>query len=433
MTAYTVVVNDCAAVEVVGGPISVRSRTTPHGERNFLLNFEHATAGLPRQLAPREMDWVEIAGHLFAVDMACTRGDGDLSWTRDITAHLPVRDPAFWQARAPALQEIFGDFTSDRLQLRFELDAAPSPPPRQRSQPFPQHDCVALVSGGVDSFVGAVKLVADGRQPLAISHTANGATTRSQARVEEVIAARFVGFERVGLSAAKHGAGFPEPEKSQRSRSFLFLAVGALVAGVGGSNELFINENGQMAIHVPMTAARIGSLSTHTAAPAVIERVETLARLVLGCPVAIYNSLLSMTKPEVVQLGLALGLAAPLIETVSCWSIGRTSRHCGICAPCIIRRISFEWNAGSDCDYERDIFNDPSVLESEFASDNLTHLIRVLDDLANLSNLDLQLEYPELLNGGATLSLADCIDLHRRWATQALGVVAHYPNVQVRR
>jgi 7-cyano-7-deazaguanine synthase in queuosine biosynthesis len=433
MTTHTVVVNDCVAVPVVGGPISVRTRTTQHGERNFLLNFDHTTAGLPRTLTEREMDWLEIAGFLFAVDMACLRGEGDLAWARDIAAHLPVRDPAYWSTHAPAIQEIFGDFTSDRLQLRFEPDPEPNPPPRQRTQPFPEHDCVALVSGGVDSFVGAAGMIEKGRRPLAISHTANGATTRSQARVEVILAARFAQFERVGLSAAKQGPGFPEPEKSQRSRSFLFLAVSAMVACVGESHEVFINENGPMAIHVPMTAARVGSLSTHTAAPAVLERVEALAQTVLGCPITISNTLLTMTKPEVVELGLQLALADPLVDTVSCWSIGRTSRHCGICAPCIIRRISFAWNSATDCDYERDIFDDPSVLDSEFASDNLTHLIRVLDDLAHLPPLDLQLDYPELLNGGTSLSLPDSIDLHRRWATQALGVISAYPNVQSRR
>jgi hypothetical protein len=433
VTAYTVVVNDCAAVAVVGGPISVRTRTTQHGERNFLLNFGHATAGLPRQLSDRELDWLEVAGYLLAVDMACARGDGDLAWSRDITAHLPVRDPVFWQTHATTLQEIFGDFTSDRLQLRFETDPQPNPAPRQRRRPFPDHDCIALVSGGVDSFVGAVGLVADGRRPLAVSHTANGATTRSQARVEEVITARFSDFERVGLSAAKYGAGFPEPEKSQRSRSFLFLAAGAMLACVSESHEVFINENGPMAIHVPMTAARIGSLSTHTAAPAVLERVEALAQLVLECPITISNSLLKLTKPEVVELGLRLDLADSLIDTVSCWSIGRTSRHCGVCAPCMIRRISFEWNDATDGEYERDVFSDPVVLESDFASDNLTHLIRVLDDLANGTDIGLQLDYPELLNGGASLSLADSLGLHRRWADQALSVISTQANVRARR
>jgi hypothetical protein len=433
MTVHTVVVNDCAAVAVVGGPIAVRKRQTPHGERNFQLHFDRVTAGLPRQLNSRELDWIETAGHIFAIDMACQRGEGDLAWARDITAHVPVREPEYWQQLAPALQEIFGDFTSDRLQLRFERDMTPNATPRQRTQPFPTHDCVALISGGVDSFVGGAGLIADGRTPIAVSHTAAGATTRSQGVVEEILAGRSPSFERMGLTASKYGHGFPEPEKSQRSRSFLFLAAAALVACVGESGEVFINENGQMAVHIPMTAARIGSLSTRTAAPAVLERVEALARTVLGCDLTIKNSLLARTKPEVVQYGLELGLADPLVDTVSCWSIGRTSRHCGICAPCLIRRISFEWNGAQDCTYDRDAFADPSVLDNEFASDNLTHLIRVLDDLANKSDLDLQLDYPELLNGATALPLAPNINLHRRWSTQGLDVISGYPNVQARR
>jgi len=433
MSEHTVVVNDCASVAVVGGPKSVRTRDTAVGGRNFLINFSHIAAGLPRQLSSREMDWLEVAGHLLAVDMACARGPGDLDWSRDIVAHLPVRDPDYWNQLAPQLQEIFGDFTADRIRLVFESDSSPDPAPRQRSAPFPDHDCVALVSGGVDSFVGAAQLISEGRSPLGISHTAAGAITRSQGRVEEVLAELKPGFERVGITAAKQGTGFPTPEPSQRSRSFFFLTVATLVACAGQVNDVFINENGQMAIHLPMTSARLGSLSTHTAAPAVLERVQKLAREVLGHEINIKNCLLEMTKPEVVQLGLALGLATPLIDTVSCWSIGRTSKHCGMCAPCLIRRISFEWNTATDCQYERDTFSDPRVLESDFASDNLTHLIRILDDLGSKSDIELQLDYPELLNGGTQLSLKSNIELHRRWSDQALTSISHYSNVSARR
>ena len=66
--------------------------------------------------------------------------------------------------------------------------------------------------------------------------------------------------------------------------------------------------------------------------------------------------------------------------------------------------------------------DDNAVLENEFACDNLTHLVRAVRDLDVMSDLELQLSYPELLNGGTRLNLTDTIDLHRRWARQASNV-----------
>jgi 7-cyano-7-deazaguanine synthase in queuosine biosynthesis len=391
-----------------------------------MLNYASLVAGLPRQLLDRELDWLDTIGNLFAVDLACGRGNGDLEWTRSIEAHFPVREPAYWQQLAPAIQTIFGDFTSDRLLLHFAQADDADPPPRQRHNPFPSHDCVALLSGGVDSFVGAAALIRDGHSPLAVSHTAAGSIAHAQSQVGDVLRRQQPDLERLGLTAKKYGATFPQPEPSQRSRSFLFLAAASMVASVGGSNSVFINENGVMAIHLPMTAARLGSLSTHTASPVILDTVERLAQEVLQAPISITNELLALTKPEVVRFGVELGLVGDLAETVSCWSIGRTNQHCGVCAPCLMRRISFDLHGVPDATYKDDAFNDEGVLENEFATDNLTHLVRLTGDLDTKSDLELQLDYPELINGGHKLPLGQTIELHRRWATEARGVLFAY-------
>lgn len=419
MREFEVVLNDCAGVAVPGGPLSLRTRETDIGPRNFDLNFTRVAEGLPRQLEPRELDWLETVGHLFAVDLACKRGEGDVEWARSIRAHLPVRDPDFWNGVASQVQGVFEDFTSDRLELVFVADDTPSDAPRQRADPFPQHDSVALLSGGVDSFVGAFEMLDRGMAPLALSHTAAGSITAAQNKAEERIRTSAPDFERITVTARKHGKDFPTPEPSQRARTMLFLGAAAVIAAVGGSSDVLINENGVMAIHLPLTVARIGSQSTHTAAPRILERLATLATEVLGAEVRIANLLLPLTKPEVVEASLRLGVADHLKDTVSCWSIGRTSRHCGVCSPCLMRRISLERHGVEDVEYHKDAFNDPEILEDAFAADNLSHLVRLVDGIAGSNDLQLQLEFPELLNGGRTMDLAAAIDLHRRWADQA--------------
>ncbi len=425
MKHFGVVVNDCAAIAVAGGPVHVRSQPTAHGAQNFLLGFDHIAAGLSRQLTERELDWIETAGHIFAVDLACRRDDGDLNWTRSIDAHLPVRDPDYWATQAKRISGVVSDFTGDRFVVTFHLSNNPSPPPRQHRKPFAAHDAVALLSGGVDSFIGAARLLAEGSRPLFVSHTAAGAITHAQSEALQALTRVGRACDRVTITAQKRG-DFPDPEPSQRSRSFLFLAAALVVAAVDGSHSVFINENGVMALHLPLTTARIGSMSTHTASPSIMDRVAAIAQDVLGAAVTIDNNLVTLTKPEVVSAATSYGVVDDLSATVSCWSIGRTSEHCGTCVPCIIRRISFETHGVTDAAYTADVFEDASVLNNPAAMDNLTHLVRHVDELTRLTELDLQITFPELLNGGLSLPLADAIDLHRRWGRQAEAVLASH-------
>ena len=68
-------------------------------------------------------------------------------------------------------------------------------------------------------------------------------------------------------------SNFPGDEQSQRSRSFLFASTAALVAMAIGFEDVYVNENGIMAVHVPLTAARLGSFSTRTATPRVLDQM----------------------------------------------------------------------------------------------------------------------------------------------------------------
>jgi 7-cyano-7-deazaguanine synthase in queuosine biosynthesis len=427
MRKFAVVVNDCATPPVPA-ILAIRSRNTDHGDRNFNLNFDELVEGLPDRLSDLHMDWMEILGFLFAADLVCERGAGDVQWARDIELWIPVRDPEFWEPRRPLIERIWGDLTNDGLRMHFEQEDDPAPPPRQSREPHPPHDCVALLSGGQDSYVGALELVAQGRRPLLVSHSASGAVNAAQNAVESNLREADSSVIRLKLSAGKaRGAEAAGEEPSQRSRTFLFVGAAALVAALGGSKEVFLNENGIMALHVPMTAARIGSLSTHTASPPILDRMASLANDVFENPVTVENLLVRLTKPDVVGRAVDLGFADHMIDTVSCWQIGRTSRHCGICSPCIMRRISNEFNDVADIAYDVDIFDDPAALDDPKARDNLTHFVSLVEDLRELLDVELEYEYPELLGAAPAMTLSEAIALHRRWAEQAARVLYSHP------
>jgi hypothetical protein len=427
MKNFTVVVNDCATPPAHAIK-AVRGRDTAYGKRNFTLKVTDIVHGLPNRLNGREMDWLEILGYLFATDLACERGDGDVDWSRSIDLWIPVRDPTFWDQRRTAFEQIWMNLTYDSIRIHFVEDKEPVPLPRMGRVQFPDHDCVALLSGGQDSFVGALELIEAGQRPLLVSHSASSAVNGAQNAVEAALHELDSNLVRLKLGAHRTPrSDFPGDEPSQRSRTFLFVGAAALVGALGESQQVLLNENGIMALHVPMTAARIGSLSTHTASPPILAKMQALANDVFGVEMTVDNRLVNITKPEVVGRAVELGKANHMISTVSCWQIGRTSSHCGICSPCIMRRISNEYNDVADIDYAADIFNDSSALNDSKARDNISHFVALIRDLEQLDTVQLEYEYPELFRSTPAMTLGDAIGLHRRWADQASSVLFGHP------
>ena len=201
----------------------------------------------------------------------------------------------------------------------------------------------------------------------------------------------------------------------------MFLGTAAVAAAAGGTDDVLINENGVMAVHAPMTAARVGSLSTRTASPSLLDAFSSLASSALGRPVRAHNLLQTDTKPEVVVRGVRLGVGHALANTISCWSIGRNRRHCGYCAPCLIRRISMESHGIVDAVYDVNPFHgeradDPTV------HDNLVQLLMLAADLAGATNeFEIELDYPEVLNTGSAMTIAESLAM-----SPPLGGAARY-------
>jgi hypothetical protein len=421
---YTVVVNDCDAPGV-HGRIDVRTRVTNYGSKNFVVGFDKVVNGLPQQLTASQQDWLHILLSVYAADLTCDRGV-EQDWNRRINLHVAVREVELWKSLAPQIEELFGDVTFDDLRLAFVPDKSPDEPPRQAKKPFRSFDCVALFSGGADSFAGAAKLIVDGRRPALLTHKSSGAINRVLPYLEGELAKVGAVGPDLPLTATRQGdTGNLGNEGSQRSRSLLFLGFAALVAAASGVEDVFINENGVMAVHVPMTAARMGSYSTRTASPTMLDSFGSLATRALGAPISVRNLYQSMTKPEIVAHTGELGVAHAMANTISCWSIGRRPTHCGYCAPCLIRRISFEYAGLMDAIYDSNPFNGDRPSDP-VAQDNLIQLLALAKDLATFDQALLELDYPELLNTGRKLSLADSIAMHQRWGGQVLAVAANY-------
>jgi hypothetical protein len=145
-------------------------------------------------------------------------------------------------------------------------------------------DCVSLFSGGLDSAIGAIDLLKLGARPLLVSHSPRGDAT-AQEEVAGLLPAK---LQRFAINSYPTWPGVDDD--SMRTRSFQFIALGALAGSAissfrGNSNvELYVCENGLIALNPPLTPRRLGSHSTRTAHPYFLIGVRKIVSI-LGLPI----------------------------------------------------------------------------------------------------------------------------------------------------
>lgn len=292
------------------------------------------------QASPRAWDFLSIALSVITADLAGQRSESADNWTREFDLTISVADAPFWRSQARALEAALQFLSTDRWRLTFEDGGFQPPPPRESARLT--EDSVVLLSGGLDSLVGAIDLAKEGRRAFAVSNIVRGDGDNQEAFAATIGG----GLRHVALN---HNATPPwTKEPSQRTRSLVFIAFGVLAATAlktyhdGCEVPLYLCENGFIAINPPLTGTRIGSLSTRTAHPEFLNRLSDILDAA-ELRVQIRNPYEHKTKGEMLQgcrdQALLKTLAA---QSVSC---GRyrvfNYNHCGRCVPCQVRRAAF--------------------------------------------------------------------------------------------
>lgn len=323
-------------------------------------------------LEPLSADLLRLAVTAHCADTRIPRRDernGFDSWTRDIAVYLFVSDPQRWAPAVAPFERLLRFLTGDDWHLAIRAAPAGYVPvlPARPRHPMPTDgDAVALLSGGLDSFVGAVDLLAGGRSPVFVGHHAAGgvATSLSQERVGRVLRTAFgetkVPFLGFGVTPPTHGTA--AAETTTRGRSLLFLTLAILSAQSLGVDEVVVPENGFISLNVPLSSSRLGSLSTRTTHPYTLALFrEVLAALEVDISVRLPYRF--VTKGEMVSRCQDVSvLWAGLPKTMSCshpealrFSARRLDKHCGRCLPCIVRRAGVDAAGGGDpTDYEQE-------------------------------------------------------------------------------
>jgi 7-cyano-7-deazaguanine synthase in queuosine biosynthesis len=303
----------------------------------------HSLGPVPTQA----IDLVRIAGGAYLVDRLSGRPS---AFTRRLHLTVEVANPAPWEGEAiNQLAQLLFWLTGDTWELQLVQDTTTSE--ASAAETSDGVDAIALLSGGLDSYLGAIHLLSTlSEPPLFVGHydTAT-AVRRAQNTVHSWLQEAYTtppSYTQIEFTQVAD-----KRESSCRSRSLLFVALGTAVAVSRGASTLFMPENGFTSLNLPLHPNRAGALSTRSTHPETFYRVNTLLQTI-DLAVSVTNPFAAYTKGEEMRL-VADSLPPSGWDrvaglTVSCSKLdgarikgGNSTLNCGLCYACVTRRGAF--------------------------------------------------------------------------------------------
>jgi 7-cyano-7-deazaguanine synthase in queuosine biosynthesis len=345
------------------------------------------------------IDLLYISLMVYYADRKIVRSEEDDAWTRDIKLCIPVLELEKWNENKELLEKMLSFLSGDIWKFEFrkrELNPKEEKANKgiQKQKKKHQPKAICMLSGGLDSFIGAIDILNEEKDIWFVGHYGGG---KGVIQYQKNIIQKLITHYK--LSADQFFNFFASPikdnkeeimEDSTRTRSFMFFAH-AIILGSALDNDitLFIPENGLISLNIPLTNTRLGSCSTRTTHPYYMGLLQQLI-MNLGVKVRFSNPYQFKTKGEMIkECKDPIFLKTNISETMSCShpDLGRydgDSRpsHCGNCLPCLIRRAAIEYSYKNDTSNYRD-----KDFQKAGSSDNLRSFkLGLRDYVAN--NLD---------------------------------------------
>jgi 7-cyano-7-deazaguanine synthase in queuosine biosynthesis len=330
---------DVAILDLVSKRPNITVRATIDGRPLYL------------RTSPDVRDFRDITVMSYILDALSRRKNSTDYWSREFDCVFPVRNVELWKSNEDSLSRLLATLAGD--QYRYEWLSAVGLPahPKHRAR-IPQGlDAVCLFSGGIDSLLGAYRLLQDGKRLLLVGHQSEPASASAQTELFRHLTRLFpkqaslIQF-RVAVSRSENPLfTIPEPdEDTHRVRSFLFLGLAVAVASTAGLQEIYMPENGLIALNPPLDLSRLGTCSTRTAHPRFLRQFLELAKSLRVFSGTLKNPFLYQSKTDMLR-SLDPQLKPALMRSVSCAHPTRYQdrgvRHCGYCIPCLYRRAAF--------------------------------------------------------------------------------------------
>jgi hypothetical protein len=262
-----------------------------------------------------------------------------LTWRREIALRLPVHDPSRWKDPrvADSLKDALTFLTGDFWELDFYQRSRNVDQSHQETFDLPPESLAVIpFSDGLDSRAAAGLMTLEhGNKLIRVrlgSKEYDGHHPQKRPLAAEPYRVRAAKGEFV--------------ESSARSRGFKFSLISGLAAYLAKASQVIVPESGQGSLG-PALVTVGQSHEDYRNHPFFTGRMEKFLLALLGQRIRFQFPRIWYTKAETLKKFVAeCEDGSSWAKTWSCWqdnrhvSVDGKRRHCGVCAACILRRLS---------------------------------------------------------------------------------------------
>lgn len=361
-----------------------------------------------------------IGCFVYGIDILLPRKSFSVNgWSREIEVEFPVESLYLFNGGKNELEQLLSFLTGDYWQISFiQRDVTPlfvNTKKVYSNDYRKSHKRISLFSGGLDSLIGVIDQLAKSKDRMVlVSHydaTFKGAKS-DQDKIDKILYKKYSHYHllqtRVDLEGYDINGNKINTETTLRSRSFLFLCQAVFVASsIEDGKEILIPENGTISLNHPLTPSRRSSCSTRTAHPYyLIKVIDFISKL--GLNHLIKNEYEMKTKGEMLEECIDNDiLRATYKKSCSCAKRGTRkdirdvmtgTNHCGICMPCIYRRVALHRIGMDDEVVGTNLFN-----PQKYPLEKLPDVPAFLDYMRNPLSIE-DIEKNLLINGTLPLN-----------------------------
>ena len=361
-----------------------------------------------------------IGCFVYGIDILLPRKSFSVNgWSREIEVEFPVESLDLFNGGKNELEQLLSFLTGDYWQISFiqrDVTSLFVNTKKVYSNDYRKsHKRISLFSGGLDSLIGVIDQLAKSKDRMVlVSHydaTFKGAKS-DQDKIHKILYKKYSHYHllqtRVDLEGYDINGNKINTETTLRSRSFLFLCQAVFVASsIEDGIEILIPENGTISLNHPLTPSRRSSCSTRTAHPYyLIKVIDFISKL--GLNHLIKNEYEMKTKGEMLEECIDNDiLRATYKKSCSCAKRGTRkdirdvmtgTNHCGICMPCIYRRVALHRIGVDDEVVGTNLFN-----PQKYPLEKLPDVPAFLDYMRNPLSIE-DIEKNLLINGTLPLN-----------------------------
>lgn len=323
------------------------------------------------QFSNEAIDLLYLSLMVYYADRRVIRKEENDAWTREMKLYIPVLELEKWNDNKQLLEKMLSFLSGDIWHFEFRKRGLNWKEKRankgiRRKRDKHQPKAICMLSGGLDSFIGAIDILNEQKDIWFVGHYGGG---KGVIKYQKYVIEKLI--QQYGLSINQFFNFYASPvkpskttpmEDSTRTRSFMFFAHAIILgSAIGRETTLYIPENGLISLNIPLTNTRLGSNSTRTTHPYYMGLLQQLL-INLGIKIELYNPYQFKTKGEMIkECKDHVFLKDNITHTMSCShpDLGRYSgdsepSHCGNCLPCLIRRAAIEYAYNEDSSSYRD-------------------------------------------------------------------------------